>query len=194
MSAFIQGGGDVFGPAGAVDGEPAVFNGATGKILKAGPTIGDIVQIKTIYRFTQINNNTVIIPVDGSKPQSNEGLPVFVSPLSITPRYANSLILLQFTAVACHTAASATGISCAIFRSGLADTIGAATAVSQGSSMLEPISFQTVDFPGVTTSLDYSVRFGGNSTAHISVIGGRGDMSVFTGAVPAVLTVFEIRQ
>jgi hypothetical protein len=36
MSAIIQGRGDVFGPAGAVDGHIPQFNGTTGKLLKDG--------------------------------------------------------------------------------------------------------------------------------------------------------------
>lgn len=40
-SAFAAGGGsgDVLGPASSVDGQLAVFNGATGKLLEAGPKL-----------------------------------------------------------------------------------------------------------------------------------------------------------
>lgn len=51
--------GDVVGPAGAIDGHIAVFDGATGKLLKDGGTSGSGTLIHTYYGYNSVGGSSV---------------------------------------------------------------------------------------------------------------------------------------
>lgn len=121
---------------------------------------GTIIQTKYAEHSTYAALGTAI-PADDTIPQITEGTQ-FIS-LSITPRFANSDILLTFTSGIMVPAVASGVVVCAIFRNPVTNAI-AANEFTQGMVVARDISHMSIvcrDQPATTSATTYSVRVGG---------------------------------
>lgn len=203
------GAGDVVGPAGAVDGELAIYSGTTGKLigrlaqidtarlgdgavtsskLPAGTTI------QTVYAENpNWSSSAAIIPTDNTLPQIGEGTEMIT--LSIMPQFTTSKVLLHF---AVQVYLGAANIACvgALFRDAgpnalAANYINPGTATAPGAGAILTIDY--LDAPGSVSAIIYRVRIGPNATGTMFFNGSSGSRNL-GGAARMTLTAAEIKQ
>jgi hypothetical protein len=168
---IIPGDGDVTGPASSVDGDLAVFNGTSGKVVTGASSVGSTVQ--TVYCETAaVITGTALIPADDTMPQWTEGTQCsFGAPNgTITPRYTNSLIIGRISGEVGISVAAATA-TLAMFRGTGPNAIAATGFTFGGVNYQLPTSFTFQDLPGVTTAVQYNMRFGPHSAATVTFNG-----------------------
>jgi hypothetical protein len=191
------GGGDVTGPAGAVDGEVAQFSGSTGKLLKRLSDIGTILPVGSVVQiviaqYSTWHSTNVILPADNTIPQSNEGLELPL-PVIITPRYDNSVFDIQFSAPFYILASN--NVSAALFRNTATNAIAMTWAnVGSGATGGSNLLLNYRDpAQGSLAPITYKIRYGPGAAGTVW-INGTSSSGVGGGVLYASLRVQEIKQ
>lgn len=151
---------------------------------------GSIIQTVAATPYAANANLTTPIPNDDTPPQITEGDQILT--LNITPRFADSTILLTFRGQVSRTAI---GDACAaIFKDTATDCIegGATFTLLGGGDERLPIMIQTINAPATTSSVQYQVR-SGPGTAGTIRYNGISSGRVFAGKSAATLIAQEIK-
>lgn len=209
--ASPAGAGDVVGPAGAADGEMALYSLATGKLIKRAAGSGFVKVLNGVYLTpvddigTELPPGSVVQSVYAeqkgiaggfttivgftTRPAATAGSLVLQVP--ITLKYANSRVFLDFSAqVSANIAVTLVGFFAV---SDNANAIQARAITTTASQMnLFTMSFEYA--PGSTGSRTYSFRLGpaSASTVYLNALFGTGE--VLGAWSYATLRVQEIKQ
>jgi hypothetical protein len=149
--------------------------------------IGAVVQT-IIGTASGYGNIATVIPADDTLPQITEGTVVVNS--SITPRYANSRIIIRVSGQISGSAALVGVI--AVFR----DTAGANAIVSRACNvtavnMMVSFNIIATDLPATVSTIVYSVRMGpGSGTLYIN---GNSTTRLLGGSSITALEIQEVR-
>ena len=192
MSAIIQGGGDVVGPASSVDGETALFSGTSGKLIKratgtgvvtlasgvqtanatlpiANMPTGSILQnVAAPPIINAVSNGGAVIPLDDSPPEWTEG--ALLISFSITPLVATSRIHLVCTGMFTlgSGAVVGNGMNFGVFRGVGASSFYASAVIPSGMNFLQSVALDCFDTPGAGT-FTYTVKYGGTAIGYAVV-------------------------
>ena len=151
---------------------------------------GSVVQ--TAYaEYTANSNITAVIPQDDTIPQNTEGTEIIN--LSITPRFATSLVLARFQGFVSIGATAPGGVSAALFRDSTVNALVATNAHIDSQNARRLIAFEYQDSPATTSAIAYKIRVGpdaGTARFNGTVTIGR----MFGGAARATLVLQEIKQ
>jgi hypothetical protein len=209
------GAGDTVGPNGAIDSQIALFDGVTGKLLKASssvpnvsvPTAGLVdgavtadkaspgMVVQTQYAISAAwAGTTASMPLDDTIPQSGEG--ALIVSLSFTPKLASSLIRVRGSGAFASNHASAGTGTVALFQSGSANAVAASGLNFQTPVPLQERAMEGYFLPGSVTPLTISMRAGMGTGAGTYWIYWNGSSSarLLGGSGICVLSVEEIRQ
>lgn len=157
--------GDVVGPAGAVDGSLALFDGTSGKQIRSTPAatftpIGGVVQMK--YIEFGIMTSNVILPGDGTVTQGAQ-----IASQVFTLLYANSLVRIRMS--------GAIGVNninwgrVAIFRAPLTTCIVDQAVYISVANAAQALSIIKYDAPGTISPITYTVRMGVNAAGNATL-------------------------
>ena len=151
---------------------------------------GSVVQ--TAYaEYTANSNLTAVIPQDDTIPQNTEGTEIIN--LSITPRFATSLVLARFQGFASIGGSAPGGITAALFSDSNANALAATNVHIDQVNARRHIAFEYQASPATTSAVAYKIRVGpdaGTVRFNGTVTVGR----MFGGAARATLVLQEIRQ
>lgn len=148
-----------------------------------------VVQVAYTQSST-VSTGTTTIPTDGTIPQNTEGTEFLTC--TITPKFANSKLLIQANVMYGSSAASVINITTALFRDSTANAIAAvgrdtlATANAASCNSLTAV----VD-SGSTSATTFKIRIGGNAATTIT-FNGYNNTAIY-GAIGSVssLTITE---
>ena len=152
--------------------------------------VGSIVQ-SVVATYDANANLTGVIPADNTIPQITEGDQIISQ--AFTPRYSDSLILLDFKGFASDwTPGTGCYVSTGIFRSPVSDAKGASAVWHTTFDDPLPADVRATDLPGAGT-FTYTVRIGRSSAGRIRM-NGLGNSSLFAAASYSTLVIQEIKQ
>lgn len=143
-----------------------------------------IAQVVTTSYATHTSTTTAI-PVDDTVPQNTEGTEILSA--AITPRYANSILLIEIVVPFAVSGGSAT-CAAALFKDSDASAI-AVGAVFSGIGEPKQIVVQALLTPGVTTAITYKVRVG--PSGNTMWINGLATGRLYGGINAATMTITE---
>jgi microcystin-dependent protein len=195
---IVPGTGDVTGPnGGMVDGDLAVYNGTSGKILKSSSFFDALPAgstVQTVYNETAVlGSGTTLIPLDDTIPQWTEGVLFTQMTTSITPRYANSQIIGRISGQYSTSVAVTCGI--AVFRGTGPSAIAATSMTDPAINQRFPVSFTFQDLPGVITAVTYNLRFGPSAASTMQFNGAASTATRdFGGVSKTTFLLEEIKQ
>ena len=148
--------------------------------------------VQTAYgEYTANSNLTTVIPQDDTIPQNTEGTEIIN--LSITPRFATSLVLARFQTFGSVGAGAAPGnISAALFRDSVVNALAATGVYIDIGNSKRPLILEFQDSPATTSTVAYKIRVGPDAgTARLNGIALNRQ---YGGAAHATLVLQEIRQ
>jgi hypothetical protein len=147
--------------------------------------------IQTAYgEYTANSNLSTTLPVDDTIPQNTEGTEIIN--LSITPRFATSLILVRFQGFGAIGASAPGALNAALFRDSTVNALAATTSHVDTANFRRTLVLEFQDSPATTSAVTYKIRVGPDSgTARLNGSpGGR----LFGGAARATLVLQELKQ
>ena len=151
--------------------------------------VGSIVQT-VVATYGDNSNLTGVIPADNTPPQIGEGDQIITQ--AFTPRYSDSMILLDFKGFASDwTPGTGCYVSTAIFRSPVSDAKGASAIWHTTFDDPLPADVRATDLPGAGT-FTYTVRIGRSSAGRIRM-NGLGNSGLFAAASYSTLVIQEIK-
>lgn len=132
---------------------------------------------------------TTPIPYDDTIPQISEGDQVLT--VTITPKYANSVIVIQSNIIAMCVTSWSNNV-CALFRNSDVNAI-AANAISPGGAVglnyCAPLFFSQT--AGTTSAITYSIRTGPLNGSYSIVVNANGANRILGGVCASTLTATE---
>lgn len=151
---------------------------------------GDTVQ--TVYRSFALQTSAAIMNL-ATAPTDTQGVLLGGSGLNITPKYANSVLLVRFDCCATRDFATGDGVI-ALFLVGISNAVSARNFYSAVINQMHSINL-VYSLALTTTAIQtFSIRFGPATTAATVVIGGSTAGTVLGGQVNQILTITEIKQ
>lgn len=150
---------------------------------------GSIVQ--TAYGEYIANSNlSTALPTDDTIPQNTEGTEIIN--LSITPRFATSLILARFQTFGTLGASAPGNIAAALFRDSVVNALAATGVHIESANVRRALVLEFQDSPATTSAVAYKIRVGPDAgTARLN---GNSTGRHFGGAARATLVLQEIKQ
>jgi hypothetical protein len=147
--------------------------------------------VQTAYgEYTANSNITTAIPNDDTIPQNTEGVEIIN--LSITPRFATSLILVRFHGQVTLGGSAPGMVSAALFRDSVVNALGATGTRVEVTDSRVPIALEFQDSPATTSAVAYKIRVGPD--AGIARLNGSSTARRYGGASRATLVLQEIKQ
>lgn len=147
--------------------------------------------IQTAYGEYVANSNlSAVIPNDDTIPQNTEGTEIIN--LSITPRFATSLIMVRFQTFGTLGGSAPGNIAAALFRDSTVNALAATGALVETTNARRPLVLEYQDSPATTSSVAYKIRVGPDAgTARLN---GNSTTRHYGGAARATLVLQEIKQ
>ena len=127
------------------------------------------------------------IPLDNTKPQSNEGKE-FLSPPNFTPTDADNILLFEITLVLQHSVNAY--LTLALFKNSDTDALYATTEFSATGVVTLRGAFEMV--AGTTSPITFKVR-GGGSAAGTTTRNGNASAGIFNGICYSSIRIKEIK-
>lgn len=147
--------------------------------------------VQTAYgEYTANSNLGTVMPRDDTIPQNTEGIEIIN--LSITPRFATSVILVRFQAFGTLGGSAPGRVSAALFKDSTVNALAATTVLVETTNAERPLIIVFQDSPATTSSVAYKIRVGPDAgTARLN---GTSTGRTFGGAARATLVLQEIKQ
>ena len=166
------------------------FNGTEFRTYAGNVAIppGSVIQTVFASPYPFWTSITSVIPSDNTIPQITEGFQILS--LTITPRFANSIIYLRAQGeVSC---AVPLGYGAALFRVPVSDCIYSQETTVPNNTHRSIWQLEFPDTPGVTTATTYTVRIGPGAVATIFTNGSQTDR-IHGGKQASTLVAQEIK-
>ena len=146
--------------------------------------------LQTVYvDRSDLFTGTTLLPVDDTIPQITEGDQIFT--LTITPKLASSILLLQLTMYA-TTGSNRFIYGAAVFRDGATNAICAGVNRFGADNGVSPMSMQYKTTSNSTTATTFTVRAGTNLGAASFFLNGNGSGRLFGGVLYSSFSITEI--
>lgn len=185
--------GDVFVVRGEAGGTVRVvsYTKASGEPIAGGVNAGTPVQ-SVSESTTTSDSSTTTIPYDNTIPQqSSDGELIAALNCTITPQYADSLLLVE-AIIPVVDADGSRVLSLAAFRDATEDAIAVSAHTTTGANYTGQMHLKALVAAGSTSATTFKLHYGPNAGTMYMLRNGAGNL--FGGVAAAMMTVTEIKQ
>lgn len=156
-----------------------------------GLKIADVVISPVVQKVTAVTtafaSGSTTMPADDTIPQNTEGTEFLT--VTITPKYNNSTLYIDFTGNV-YTGASSATISTALFQDSTAGAIASTYMLASAVATTWPVTLSYAMTSGTTSSTTFKIRIGAAASSTVGINGATG--RVHGGVMQTRLTVTEI--
>lgn len=160
----------------------------TGWITAAMMDAGAVIQ-SVSSEYSAVATGTTVMPFDDTIPQNTEG-DQFMS-VSITPKFANSKLIVFISAWHSHSAANAQA-GVALFRDSTANAIACGEIYENTATAVNMVSFSKEVAAGSTAATTFKVRIG-SQNAGTTTFNGQSGQRRYGGITISSIRVLEVK-